>query len=179
MQRSCPSEISARRGSSSWPSAEKASGRYFGVNTFVSRPSGIRSRNSLIIIPQAMLVNALPVEAMSGLEFRLARPKYFSNTSQPLRTTSNPPFWVHRCVNSHAWFSFPKSIPARFRICDASAALRQPPSRSGGGKYSRKVPFPTPMSGASAAPIVHQPERARTKSARPLPETALKMGIMP
>jgi hypothetical protein len=29
---------------------------------------------------------------MSGFALRLARPTYFSNTSQPLRTTSNPAF---------------------------------------------------------------------------------------
>jgi len=72
---------------------------------------------------------------MSGFALRLARPKYFSNTSQPFRTTSNPPFCVHRCVNSQAGCSLAKSISAKSRACAAFVAARQPPAESGGGKY--------------------------------------------
>ena len=52
MQSSCPSVMSALRGSSSG----NASGRYFSVNTLVSSPSGILSWNSCSMMPQAMLV---------------------------------------------------------------------------------------------------------------------------
>src|SRR5882762_1766364 len=65
----------------------------------------------------------------------LARPKYRSNTSQPFRTTSKPPFCVQRWVKSQACSSRRKSIPARSRVCAALVALRQPPEASGGGKY--------------------------------------------
>ena len=47
-------------------------------------------------------MNALPVEAMSGLAFRCPRPKYFSKTRYPRRTTSSPPLRVQRDVNSNA-----------------------------------------------------------------------------
>src|SRR5437899_2261993 len=73
---------------------------------------------------------------MSGFALRLARPKYFSNTSQPWCKTSNPPFCVHRWVNSHARSSLGNSIPARSRAGAAFVAARQPPALSGGGKYS-------------------------------------------
>src|SRR5439155_4474603 len=76
------------------------------------------------------------VDAMSGFALRLARPKYFSNTSQPWRTTSSPPFCVQRWVNSHACSSLGRSIPAGSRTCPAFVAARQPPALSGGGKYS-------------------------------------------
>src|SRR5436309_14563730 len=56
--------------------------------------------------------------------------------SQPCRTTSNPPFCVQRCVNSHACSSLGKSIPARSRTCAAFVVVRQPPALSDGGKYS-------------------------------------------
>src|SRR5262249_57485703 len=59
----------------------------------------------------------------------------FSNTSQPWRTASNPPFCVQRCVNSHARSSLAKSIPARSRTLAVFVAVRQPPALSGGGKY--------------------------------------------
>src|SRR5439155_23993412 len=88
------------------------------------------------MIPHAMLVYALPVEAMSGFALLLARPKYFANTSQPFRTTSNPPFCVQRWVNSHACSRRGKSIPARSRMSVAFVAVRQPPALSGGGKES-------------------------------------------
>jgi hypothetical protein len=50
MHKSCPSVMFALRGSSSG----NASGRNLSVKTLVSRPSGIFSRNSLSMIPQAM-----------------------------------------------------------------------------------------------------------------------------
>lgn len=73
---------------------------------------------------------------MSGLALRLARPKYFSNTSHPFRTTSNPPFCVQRCVKSHARSRLGKSMLASSRACAALVAPRQPPELSGGGKYA-------------------------------------------
>jgi hypothetical protein len=76
----------------------------------------------------------LPVEAMSGFTLRLARPTYFSKTSQPLWTTSRPAFCVQRCVNSQVWSKRGTSIPASLRACAAFVAMRQPPALSGGGK---------------------------------------------
>jgi hypothetical protein len=45
-------------------------------------------------MPTAMLVYDFPTEARFGVTSRWARPKYFSYTSQPFRTTSMPPFFV-------------------------------------------------------------------------------------
>ena len=63
MLSNCPSLISAFRGSFSG----SASGRYFSLNTFCSSPSGIFSRLSRSMIPHAMLVYALPTDAIAGM----------------------------------------------------------------------------------------------------------------
>ena len=49
-----------------------ASGRYFSLNTFVSRPSGIWSRFSFSMMPQAMLVIGLADGGHSGKGFAIA-----------------------------------------------------------------------------------------------------------
>ena len=57
---------------------QAAAGMYFGVNTFSSRPCGIRSAFSLSMMPTATLVNAFPQDASSGSASRSTRPKYRS-----------------------------------------------------------------------------------------------------
>src|SRR6266478_4427259 len=79
MHKSWPSVISARRGSSSWPSGEKASGKKLVVNTLVSSPSEILSRNSFNMISE-LLAGGYPWLSIDG------RPKQRNDKLRTCRT---------------------------------------------------------------------------------------------